>query len=217
MNIDHHKGNGRFGDFNWVDEEASSTGEMIYRLLFEGMGLPLNQEAAISLYTAILTDTGCFRFSNTTPQALRIAGSLLEMGLAPEKIASQLYEQRGLGQLHVLGELLSGLQVTQNGKIAWGLITQEMLDRAKISLLETEGFVNYPRSVKGVEVAVIFKEAGSRRYRVSLRSKGGVDVGRVASAFSGGGHHNAAGCTVSGDLDEVRDRVLDEIERWMRA
>jgi len=215
INIDHHPGNGRFGDLNWVEEGASSTGEMVYRLLFEEMGLPLTWEAAINLYAAILTDTGSFRFSNTTAKSLRIASVLLRVGISPEKVASQLYEQRSLGQLHVLGEMLSGIQLQGDGKIAWGLISQEMLNRGQITLQETEGFVNYPRSLKGVEVAVIFKEEGLRRYRVSLRSKGTIDVGRVASAFSGGGHHNAAGCTLSGELAEVRKRVLEEIQRWM--
>ena len=215
VNIDHHASNSQFGDLNWVDENASSTGEMIYSLLFQEMGLPLSREAAISLYTAILMDTGSFRFSNTTPKSLLVAASLIKTGIAPDQIASHLYEQRTLGQLHVLGEMLSGIQVEEGGRIAWGVITQQMLSQGRISLEETEGFVNYPRSVGGVEVAAIFKEADLRRYRVSLRSKGSVDVGKVASAFSGGGHHNAAGCTVAGDLNEVRKKVLGEIRRWM--
>ena len=215
INIDHHASNSQFGDLNWVDGGASSTGEMTYSLLFQEMGLPLGREAAISLYAAILTDTGSFRFSNTTPKSLLTAASLLEAGIAPDQIASQLYEQRSLDQLHVLGEMLSGIQVEEGGRIAWAVITQQMLSRGQISLEETEGFVNYPRSVGGVEVAAIFKEADLRRYRVSLRSKGSVDVGKVASNFSGGGHHNAAGCTVSGDLNEVKKKILGEIRRWM--
>ena len=216
INIDHHKSNGGFGDLNWVDEKVSSTGEMIYHLLYERMALPLTEEAAINLYTAILTDTGSFRFPNTTPESLRISASLLKMGVAPEQIASHLYEERSLGQLQVLGEVLSHLELEEGGRIACGLITQEMLRRGQISLEETEGFVNYPRSLRGVEVAAMFKEAGPGEYRVSLRSKGAVDVGRVASAFLGGGHHNAAGCTLLGDLSEVKQRMLGEIRRWMK-
>jgi phosphoesterase RecJ-like protein len=215
INIDHHDSNGRFGDLNWVEEKASSTGEMVYRLLFERMGLPLSAESATSLYTAILTDTGSFRFSNTSPRALRIAASLLKMSLPPDFIASQFYEDKSLGQLRVLGNMLSCMEVEEGEKIAWGLITQEMLSRGQITLDETEGFVNFPRSLKGVEVAVVFKEVGFREYRVSLRSKGSADVGKVASAFQGGGHHNAAGCSRSGDFFEVKEKVVGEIRRCM--
>jgi phosphoesterase RecJ-like protein len=215
INIDHHESNRRFGDLNWVDKKASSTGEMIYRLLFERMGFPLNAEAATSLYTAILTDTGSFRFSNTTSRALRIAASLLKMSMPPNFIASQLYEDRSLGELRVLGDMLSRMQAEEEGKIAWGLITREMLNRVEITLDETEGFVNFPRSLKGVEVAVVFKEIGPREYRVSLRSKGAVDVAKVASTFHGGGHRNASGCSLSGDFSEVKEKVIREIRRCM--
>ena len=215
INIDHHNSNGRFGDLNWVEEKASSTGEMVYRLLFQRMGFPLNTEAATSLYTAILTDTGSFRFSNTSPRALRIAGFLLKTSLPPDFIASQLYEDRSLGQLRALGDMLFRMEVEEEGKVAWGLITQEMLTRARITLDETEGFVNFPRSLKGVEAAVVFKEIGFREYRVSLRSKGAVDVAKVASAFHGGGHRNASGCSLSGDFSEVKEKVIGEIRRCM--
>jgi len=215
INIDHHESNRRFGDLNWVEKKASSTGEMIHRLLFERMGFPLNAEAATSLYTAILTDTGSFRFSNTTSRALRIAASLLKMSMPPDFIASQLYEDRSLGELRVLGDMLSRMQAEEDGKIAWGLITQEMLKRVGITLDETEGFVNFPRSLKGVEVAVVFKEIGFREYRVSLRSKGAVDVAKVASTFHGGGHRNASGCSLSGDFSEVKEKVIREIRRCM--
>jgi phosphoesterase RecJ-like protein len=217
INIDHHRSNGRFGGLNWVEEEASSTGEMVYRLLLEEMGLPLPREAAICLYTAILTDTGCFRFPNTTAESLRIAGQLVRAGACPERIAAHLYEQRGLGQLRVLGEMLTGLQVSSDGRIAWGVITQEMIQRGQIAIQDTEGFVNYPRSLRGVEVALLFKEVALNRYRVSLRSKGNIDVEKVASAFGGGGHPNAAGCTVQGNLEEVKTSVLEEIRRWIVA
>ncbi len=215
INIDHHESNSRFGDLNWVEGKASSTGEMVYRLLFQRMGFPLNTEAATSLYTAILTDTGSFRFSNTSPRALRIAGSLLKRSLPPAFIASQVYEDRSLGQLRALGDMLSRMEVEEEGKIAWGLITREMLARGQITLDETEGFVNFPRSLKGVEAAVVFKEIGFREYRVSLRSKGGVDVAKVASVFHGGGHHNASGCSLSGDFSEVKEKVIGEIRRCM--
>jgi bifunctional oligoribonuclease and PAP phosphatase NrnA len=217
VNIDHHESNGRFGDLNWVEERASSTGELMYRLLFERMGLPLSEAAATNLYTAILTDTGSFRFSNTSPRALRIAASLLKMSQPPDFIASQLYEDKNLGQLRVLGAVLSSIEVEEEGKIAWGLITQEMLSRGPIALEETEGFVNFPRSIRGVEVAAVFKEVGFREYRLSLRSKGAVDVGKVAAAFHGGGHHNASGCSLSGGFPEVKEQVLEEIRHCMRG
>lgn len=214
INIDHHKSNGRFGAYNWVDETASSTGEMVFRL-FKAMARPISRETATCLYAAIITDTGSFRYTNTSPECLRVAAELLELGVVPDQVAEELFEKRDLREIQLLSEALSRLEVSPDGTIAWLTLDKPLLERVGIGLEETEGFINYPRSIRGVRVALAFKELAAGSYKVSLRSKGEVDVSRVAAAFSGGGHRNAAGCILEGDLGEVKGRVLAEIRRVM--
>ena len=212
INIDHHGSNTRFGTYNWVDPEASATGEMIYRLVRE-MGVPLSREVATNLYVAILTDTGSFHYANTTPQALRVAATLIEAGVVPQRVSELLFDQREVAELLLLGTLLTKMQVSPDGVVAWMEVTQQMLEQRGLGKDALEDLINYPRSIKGVVVALLFKDEGQEVVRVSLRSKGDVDVAAVAKVFGGGGHKNAAGCTLGGSLPEVRERVLGEVRR----
>lgn len=212
INIDHHISNNRFGTYNWVDPRASATGEMIYQLVGE-LGVPLSREVATNLYVAILTDTGSFHYPNTTPQALRVAAALIEAGVVPQEVAELLFDQREVAELILLGTLLTGVQLSPDGVVAWMEVTQQMLEQRGLGKDALEGLINYPRSIKGVAVALLFKDEGHGAVRVSLRSKGDVDVAAVAKVFQGGGHKNAAGCTLGGSLPEVRERVLGEIHR----
>lgn len=212
INIDHHMSNTRFGTYNWVDPEAAATGEMIYHLVRE-MGVPLSREIATNLYVAILTDTGSFHYANTTPKALRVAAALIEAGVVPQKVAESLFDQREVAELLLLGTLLTKMQVSSDGAVAWMEVTRQMLEQAGLGKEALEGLINYPRSIKGVAVALLFKDEGQGIVRVSLRSKGDVDVAAVAKVFQGGGHKNAAGCTLAGSLPEVRERVLGEVRR----
>ncbi len=214
INIDHHKSNSRFGNLNWVDGMASSTGEMVYRL-FKAMGRPISREIATALYAAILTDTGSFRYSNTSPECLRAAAELLELGARPEEVAEELFEKRDLREILLLSEALARMELNADRTIAWITLPRYLMERTGVGLEETEGFINYPRSIRGVRVALLFKEISPSSYRVSLRSKGEIDVSLVAAAFSGGGHRNAAGCIVEGELKEVKRRVLEEVSRVM--
>jgi phosphoesterase RecJ-like protein len=214
INIDHHISNTRFGTYNWVDPEASAAGEMIYHLI-EAMGIPLSREVATNLYVAILTDTGSFHYANTTPRALRITAALVEAGAVPQEVAELLFEQREAAELRLLGTLLTRMQLSADGAVSWIDVTRDLLEKARVGRDALEDLITYPRSVKGVKVAVLFTEEGGQAVRVSLRSKGQVDVAAVAKIFQGGGHRNAAGCTVMGSLPEVRERVLGEVRRML--
>ena len=207
LNVDHHPGNTRFGDLNWVDPTASSAGEMVYRILCRG-GFPVPEWAAANLYAAILTDTGSFQYGNTTPGALRAAAELVEQGAGVEALAAALYGNRDPRQWRLLGEALGSLEFSADGRLAWLEVTCAAQARAGIGLEATEDFVGYARAIRGVEIALAFKEVSGDEVKVSLRSRGGVDVARLAGQFGGGGHRNAAGCTLREPLAAARARVL---------
>ena len=215
LNVDHHAGNTRFGDVNWVEPEASSAGEMVYRVLRQA-GAPISPDAAANLYAAILTDTGGFRYGNTTAVSLRVAADLVDAGAAPEVIAQGLTANRELGEWRLLAEVLAGLTVGAAGRVSWIEVTAEARQRAGVGLEVTEDFIQYPRNLAGVQIAVAFKEISAGEVRVSLRSSGMVDVARLAGAFGGGGHRNAAGCTVRAGLAAAKAAVLAAAETLVR-
>jgi bifunctional oligoribonuclease and PAP phosphatase NrnA len=211
LNVDHHPGNTRFGDVNWVEPGASSAGEMVYRLLRE-MALSILPDVAANLYAAILTDTGGFRYGNTTAESLRVAAELVTAGAVPETIAQGLVANRDPREWRLLSEVLAGLTVTAGGRVAWIEVTAAARQRAGVGLEVTEDFIQYPRNLAGVRLAVAFKEISADEVRVSLRSYGEVDAARLAGAFGGGGHRNAAGCTVRDGLAAAKAQVLAAAE-----
>jgi phosphoesterase RecJ-like protein len=211
VNIDHHLTNREFGGLNWVVPDATASGQMVYEVI-RAWGLSVSRDMALCLYTTLLSETGSFRYSNTKPATLRMAADLLECGVESAKVAQALYERNSPGRLQLLGEVLRSLARHAGGKIAWVTVTQESFQKTGTSAEDTEEMVNYPRSLKGVEVAVLFREITPTEYKVSLRSQGRVDVAAVAEGFGGGGHRNAAGCTVQGDLTSVQGRVLSVVE-----
>lgn len=215
INIDHHRTNGGVGDFCIVDPDAPATGLLVYRIL-EAMGLEIDYDIAVNIYVAILTDTGSFHYSNTTPEAFHIAGEMVCLGIDPWTVAENVYESRSADRLRLLGRVLSSLELAAGGRVA--AITTMKSDLADFSAGKDalEGFINYPRSVMGAEVAVSFREEGEREFRVSFRSKGRVDVSTIAHSFGGGGHRNAAGCTVPGSLDEVKEKVFEALTAALR-
>jgi len=215
VNVDHHAGNTRFGDVNWVEPEASSTGEMVFRLL-RTMGLPVSRDVAANLYAAILTDTGGFRYGNTTAASLRAAADLVDAGAVPDAIAQGFSANRVVGEWRLLGEVLAGMEVSADGRVAWIEVTAEACQRAGVGMEVTEDFIQYPRDLGGVRIAVAFKELSADEIRVSLRSSGPLDVTTLAAAFGGGGHRNAAGCTVRGGLAAAKAAVLAAAEALVR-
>lgn len=211
LNIDHHADNRRYGDVNWIQPEAAATGEMVYELI-QATGLAMTPEVAVNLYTAIVTDTGSFRYSNTTPTTFRIAARLVEAGADPARVAIQLHETRHLAGLHLLGRILQQVEENADGTIAWVVIDRSQT--ASPDLLEAEDFITYPRSLRTVKVAVLFRELGGEvpTVKVSLRAKGQVNVARIAARLGGGGHPNAAGAVLHTDLAEAKARVLGAVQ-----
>ncbi|HKB26560.1 MAG TPA: bifunctional oligoribonuclease/PAP phosphatase NrnA [Methylomirabilota bacterium] len=206
VNIDHHPDNRRYADVNWLDVEAAATGEMVYELL-DTLGAPLTPAIATNLFTAIHTDTGSFRYSNVTARTFRIAAALVAAGADPAFVASSLYERRAPDALRWLGESLARVEVSDGGRLAWLALPADAVPE---TFVQAEELVNYPRSIATVRVACLFRELGGD-VKVSLRGKGDVDVQRIAAQFGGGGHRNAAGCTVPGPLADAQRAVLTAV------
>lgn len=211
INIDHHVSNRHFGDINLVDPAASSTAEIIFDLL-RHIPVKLTPGVAENIYTAILTDTGSFHYSNTSPKTFSVARSCLLAGVNPWKVAEKVYESQPLPRLRLLPLVLATLEVDGDGRIPYVIVTQKSMEEAGASVALTEDFINFPRSLKGSEVALLFREISAEKYRVSMRSRGNVDVARIAEEFQGGGHPQAAGCTVEGSLSEVKGKVLERVK-----
>lgn len=207
INIDHHRTNENFAMINWVEPNAAASGELIYSLL-NTMGIRITKEIAVCLYTALSTDTGSFRFSNTTEKTFKIAAHLVEIGVNPGDIGDSVFDTKPLSALKLLGALLDELRISECGSVAWMTLTKEMMSRFAALPSDIEGFVNYARMVDGVSVALLFREEGDS-VKVSWRGRGNVDVAALASKFGGGGHSKAAGCTIEGNIDEVKHRVID--------
>jgi bifunctional oligoribonuclease and PAP phosphatase NrnA len=212
LNIDHHGDNRRYGDVNWIEPTAAATGEMVYDLL-EAAGLTLTPAVALN-YTAIVTDTGSFRYSNTTPRTFRTAARLVEAGADPAAVAIQLYETRHLAGLHLLGRILQQVQENAEGTVAWVVIDRSQTDSP--DLLEAEDFITYPRSLRSAKVAILFRELAGE-VKVSFRAKGEVNVARIAAGFGGGGHPNAAGVVLKGELSSVKPAVLAAVDKALVA
>lgn len=207
LNIDHHVSNMEYADELYLDVKAAATGEIITQLA-EEVQCSLPPSAAAALYVAIATDCGFFRYANTTPRTLRMAALLVEAGARPAELSEAL-ESRPYAEVVALREVLDTLEMTAAGRVAYITVTPEVAARID----STEGFINYPRTLDGVDVAVLFKFQDDQHARVSLRSKG-ADVSQVALAFGGGGHTRAAGCSVDGDSPEdMRQKVLTEVKK----
>jgi phosphoesterase RecJ-like protein len=210
--IDHHVSNDGFGHIQYIDPEASSTCELVYRIS-QKLGVKLTAEQATVLLSGIMTDSGGFRYSNTSPATLRSVALLMESGAELAWISEQLYFQQPLRHLKVLGRLFSDLKTAANGKVSWVALTQEIARKHGFDINDSEEFVSHVLSVKGAEVGLLFKEQGNGIVRVSFRSKGRVDVNRLAALFGGGGHIQAAGARVPGSIDEVTKKVVQTVER----
>ncbi len=210
LNIDHHLGNDDYGVVNWVDTEAPSLGELLSHL-FRELGVALDEATATLLYLTIVTDTGGFRFSNATDRAFDAAAGLVRAGARPEQVSLWLYESQPPAALRLLAEMLPTIDLHGDGRVATALLTGEMFERAGASRGDAEGLIDYPRSIAGVEGVALLREIGPDQYKASLRSRGEVDVEKVASRHGGGGHRNAAGCVLHGNPDEVRQQIAGEL------
>jgi phosphoesterase RecJ-like protein len=212
INIDHHPGNTGYGQINWFDASAAACGEMVFELI-RALDVPLSQDIATHIYLAILTDTGSFHYSGITPRTFDICRQTLEAGVDPVLVARNIYDTNNMGRLKLFGAVLSAMQIDASGQIAIVYLDHEMAEAAGGTYEDTEGLVNLPLSVKEILAVVFFKRSQGDEFRVSVRSKGNIDVGSVAKAFGGGGHKNAAGCTVTGPFDTLKDSFVEKMQQ----
>jgi len=212
INIDHHPGNHMFGQSNWFDLSAAACGEMVFELI-RVLGVPLTFEIATHVYVAILTDTGSFHYSNITPRTFDICRQCIEAGVNAQDVARNIFDSNHLGRLKLFGAVLSGMQIDDTGRIATVWVDKALASQCGGTYEDTEGLINLPLTVKEILAVVFFKENGPGDWRVSMRSKGAVDVNAIAKEFGGGGHKNASGCSARGTLPELRvmfERKLTE-------
>lgn len=212
INIDHHPDNRNFGAINLVDPKASATAALVYRII-KHSGQSFDYPTALCIYTAVVTDTGSFRYSNADPEAFAITGEMVAQGINPWHVAERLFESQPKQRLELLALALATLHVVERGDVASITVTLDMFDKTGATADLTDGFINYPRSIRGVEVAVFFREVETGVSKVSFRSKGKVDVSSLAAAFGGGGHRNAAGCKIDGPLEETKKKVISYLEQ----
>jgi phosphoesterase RecJ-like protein len=207
--IDHHPLCGDFADINWICQEACASGELVLQLITD-MQVPLTQEIAEPLYASILTDTGAFRFPNTNCRTHIAASLLLQTGINPSQIYEQIYERCSPARVKLLGMVLCNLEYMHAGRLASAVVTQEMLIKTGVEPEEIEGFVDIARGIKDVLASFLFLELPDGRVKVSLRSKGDVDVNSFASRFGGGGHQHASGILMHGPIDTAVNSVLEK-------
>lgn len=212
VNIDHHVTNDFFGYLNLVDANASSTGELVFKII-KSADFQIGTDMAENIFAAISADTGSFRYENTTPEALRIAAEMIEYGVAPSDVSRKIMDGYTPSRLRLLEMALGTIEYYHNGKLGMMTISSEMFEKAQAGQEESEKFVDYPRFVLGVEMAVLIRQTGENDYRFSLRSTKKVDVAQLASIFGGGGHPRAAGFEWRGLIEDIKKNLLKEADR----
>lgn len=209
--IDHHIPHEKPGNLRIIDTTAPATAVILTRLMIE-LGAKITPDIATCLITGIVTDTGSFRFRNTSPESLSLSSYLLERGGALTQVQEEIFQSKTLGSARLLGRALEGMQLTCNDQIAWASISVDDFESMNASDVDTEGFVNELLFITSVQMAAILREPKPGRIRCSLRSRGDYDVALVARQFGGGGHKNAAGCTIEGSLQEAEDRLVQGLK-----
>lgn len=216
VNIDHHVSNFMFGDVNWVDPKAAAVGEQIYRL-YQAFKIVPTRDEALCMYVSIVTDTGSFRYMSTTPEVHQITANLIARGVSPLKVAQDIYECHSPRDLQFLGKVLTSLKSSPDGLISWVEVPNRLLKSMRPGPEIIDELVNYPRSVKTAEVSFVLREQKvGDKIRVSFRSKGKIDVNKIARSFDGGGHMAASGCTIEGTLPQVRAKVLRAVRQALK-
>ncbi|MDD3345035.1 MAG: bifunctional oligoribonuclease/PAP phosphatase NrnA [Candidatus Omnitrophica bacterium] len=217
LNIDHHISNSGFGDARWVDARASSCSEMIYRI-YKRLRVRIEQPEAVAMYAGMMTDTGSFRYANTTAFTHRACADLVRYVDVP-LIYRYAYEDFSVAEAKLLVRLLPGIKFASAGKIAYFKLRRGDLKGVALSMDLGDYLLSFARAVKGVEAAVLFKEVsgpGKGSVRINLRSRGMVDVNKAATAFGGGGHKNAAGCTLTEKIDDISEKVVSFLRREVK-
>ena len=214
INIDHHPTNQLFGRINYVDPSASATGEIVFSLLQE-MGISLDIELASAIYVAIATDTGSFKFENTTAKTHRVIAQLLEKGISLREITPRIFDLRARSAVNILTKALASLQYSRNGKVAWMSLTEKEMNESGAKDEHLEGIVNYAHNIEGVDVGLLFREKEDGTVKIGFRSKN-IDVAKLAQTLGGGGHPRAAGCSIEGtSLGQAVENVLGIIDKYL--
>jgi len=213
INIDHHP-HSNFGDICFLDISACATAVLVYRVLV-ACGHQLDLDTAKALYLGILSDTGSFRYSSANAEAFDVSGRLIALGIDPWEMASQLYESHAPERMRLLGMVLQTLEISDCGRYASMSLTKDVLERSGAMEEHADGFVNYPRSIRGVEVDCFINELADDHYKISFRSRGKVDVGQLARDLGGGGHHNAAGAKIQASLTETRAIIARHLDQLL--
>jgi phosphoesterase RecJ-like protein len=215
--IDHHTGGGELPDGpRYIDSTAAATGELVY-LLARELGWTVTREVAHAIYVGMVTDTGSFRFSNTTPRTLRIAADLLELGADPEEVYIEVYASAPAGRPRLLAETLQTLVIEDDVGLAWMTVPPGALERHGVEADDLDGVVEHARAVRGVRLAILFRHVSGGRIKASFRSVGDVDVAELARRFGGGGHTKASGVAMVGALDEVQRTILEEARAYLAS
>ena len=216
INIDHHPGNTMYGAINWFDVSASACGEMVFDLI-RALGVPLTFEIATHVYIAILTDTGSFHYSNITPRTFDICRQCVDAGVSPAAVARSIFDSNNLGRLKLFGAVLNAMQLDPSERVATLCVTQQLARESGGTYEDTDGLINLPLTVKEILAVSFFKEQGPDDWRISMRSKGDIDINAIAKEFGGGGHKNASGCSARGDLPALEklfeQKLLEAIEK----
>jgi phosphoesterase RecJ-like protein len=220
INIDHHMGNSMFGTINWFDVSAAACGEMVFDLV-HALEVPLSYDIAVHVYIAILTDTGSFHHSNITPRTFDICRQCIDAGVNPSGVARSVFDNNNLGRLKLMGEILSRMELDPTGQLATVSVDEALVTSCNGTYEDTEGLINLPLTVRQIQAVVMFKEVGPDDWRVSMRSKGDVDINAVAREFGGGGHKNASGCSATGTLEHLKRtfqrKIMVQIELAVRS
>lgn len=213
--IDHHLAKGDFGRLRLINTRAAATGELVFSLM-RPLRHPLSREIADCLMCALVTDTGAFRFMNVTPRTFRIAAQLMRAGANPGEVGELVFENRSLASIKLLGRAIHSIRTTEDGLVSWAVLRASDFEELGVTDEDSEGIVNHVRSVRTARVGMLMREIPGRKIRVSLRSREGFDVNRIAAAFGGGGHRLAAGCSLDPPIEAAEQQLLNETLRWLK-
>ena len=216
INIDHHETNSGFAEVNLIVPKCSSTGELVYGIIKE-CGFPMDLEVAENLFAAIQTDTGSFRYDNTTSRSMRIAAELIDLGVNPWEVTQKVMDGHDLSRLKLLRLALGTIELHHEGRIGIIVLTKDMFEQTGAGKLDSERFVDFVRFIRGVEIAALIRETEAGQYKFSLRSNNRVNVAKLASLFGGGGHEKAAGFDCRGDLKALKEAFTREAERFLNG
>ena len=216
INIDHHPGNAMYGAMNCIDLSAAACGEIVFDLI-AALGVPISVEMATHVYLAVLTDTGGFHYSHISPRTFDICRRCVEAGLDPTAVSRAIYDNNNLGRVRIWGAVLNDMRLSPDGRVAALSMDRALAERCGATYDDTEGLINFPLTVKEIQAVVFFKESGPGDWRISMRSKGNVNVNAIAREFGGGGHTNASGCGATGDLAHLvalfEAKLVDAVNR----